>query len=301
MHREGLVAHWCASQWASQSVRKSICVLLLVHHQSSMDQTWETPYWSTLKVLCCAGVAISVYNYRRFFYSSATCVSDARPTGVAIRTDVPPDELDRRERIEPNYWTDCAGSVFDVRHGPAYATNGHKASSVDSMYDVFRLSVTNSAHKLPHIGRVAVLPPDADVLVLGLPPYIILHVMVPQYPPPGIFNRKRKDGISSHVTVYGRLSDSVRAMIREGRPPPAVSLFRRFVHPLTGAQLRKERLKLIAGVVNMQELGFDKITRAILRAYNYKPFLSRTASTFYATEERPPPARAVAANRRCMH
>lgn len=249
-----------------------------------MEHHWENSYWVAL-FLCAVG-AIYIYTYRQVHIPSAIAVDNKTDSTGAC---VPPYEyVYHAEPNTPNNWTRCMGSAFCVRHGPDYATNRYKASSSDSIYDVFAVSATNSKQKLPHIGRIAALPVDADALQLGafgVPPYVILHVMVPRYVPSGMFGKKRKDGISSHLTVYGRLSESVRAMIREGRPSPAVSLLRKFVHPVEGARLRKERLKLIVGVVDMHEPGFDPITRAIIKAYNNKPFLSKTASTFYETDD----------------
>jgi len=84
--------------------------------------------------------------------------------------------------------------------------------------------------------------------------------------------------------MYCRLSPAVREALEQGQPvPPAVDLFRRFVHPTSpeGVALRKERLKLIFGLTDAEEPGFNMMTKSLVTRYNCKPFLSKTASSFY--------------------
>ena len=83
-----------------------------------------------------------------------------------------------------------------------------------------------------------------------------------------------------------RLSDGVRDAAAAGRPCAAVSLLRRFLHPEEGQQLRQERLKVIAGVADVAEPRYSLVQRQLVGSLNYKPFLSRTASSFYAAPER---------------
>lgn len=185
--------------------------------------------------------------------------------------------------LQPHCWVKCPGCAFDVRQ-PSYWMDGLKASSIDSLYDVFAVSTWSSSHKLPHIGRVAELPYDEDVVRLGLPSCIIVNVMLPLYSPPGILGRVMTDGPSWQLTVYCRLSNAVRAAIIDGRAPPAVDLLRRFMHPVDGVGIRKERLKIVLGVVDVHAPGFGVIMKSIVKSYNYKPFLSTTASSFFLTK-----------------
>jgi hypothetical protein len=181
-------------------------------------------------------------------------------------------------------WALCPGHAFSVRCGPNYAVTGQKAGSLGSLYEVFAVDTSSSATKLPHVGRVAALPDDPGAAELGLPAFLIVHAMVPQYPPPGLLGQRRSDGPSWQLTLYCRLSDEVRAQVRAGHASAGVELLRRFVHPQLGARLRKERLKLIMGVTDYDAPGFDMVTRRVLQSYNYKPFLSKTASSFYSTQ-----------------
>jgi len=190
--------------------------------------------------------------------------------------------------LTPHSWAPCSGSEFSVRCGPAYADNRRKAGSASSIYEVFAVDTHNSEKKLPHIGRVTLLPDDPTAVEFGLPPYLILNAMVPQYPPPGVLGKRRCDGPSWQLTIYCRLSGEVRFQLQTGIAPAAVDLLRRFMHPQLGEGLRKERLKLIMGMTDCNAPGFNLVTRRVVQAYNFKPFLSKTASTFYSTQVRPP-------------
>lgn len=229
---------------------------------------------------------------------SAGAVSDAVGVGARMQYLIEPPSgvepmkmvVSAVETASKCSWTTCPGSVFDVRHAPAYSINKLKGSSAESLYEAFAVSCCSSKQKVAHIGRLASLlsvpsvPSDADALRLGLPPYIILNVMVPQYDPPCVFGMAQKDGRSVQVTVYCRLSDSVCKMMKEGKEPASIGLLRRFMDPVAGARLRKERLKLILGAVDVNESGLDRVTTAVINAWNYKPFLSKTASTFYCAK-----------------
>ena len=48
-----------------------------------------------------------------------------------------------------------------------------------------------------------------------------------------------------------------------------------------GAPLRKERLKCIFGTTDLKGPGFNVVTKQLLTKWNFKPFLSKTASSFY--------------------
>ena len=80
------------------------------------------------------------------------------------------------------------------------------------------MDIYSSERKLPHIGRVAVLPeasPAAgDNLMHGLPPFLIINWMVPNYPPSSMLGPKRTDGPGWNLVLYCRLAEHLRV------PPP---------------------------------------------------------------------------------
>ena len=149
---------------------------------------------------------------------------------------------------------------------------------------MFAVDAFTTSQKLAHIGRGVRFPeaPDALPREAGLPPFLILNWMVPNYQR-RMFGAKQTDGVGWNLVCYCRLNPEVAAAWRaDGSVSPAVALLKRFMHPTLGQRLRGERLKCIIGLADVDEPGFGPMTRQLVGRYNYKPFLSKTASTSYA-------------------
>jgi len=193
-----------------------------------------------------------------------------------------PDATMTRAPRQPHTWTACPGSAFNVRCGPNYAVNGKKAPSGAPLYDVVACDAFTSEMKLRHLARVAALPDEPSCS--DVPPLLIINFMIPNYPPSGLMSAtKRVDGPGWNLVLYCRLSAAVREAIEQGGPiPPALDLWRRFTHPTEGEGLRSSRVKMIFGITDTEEPGFSLVTKSLVNRYNYKPFLSKTACSFYS-------------------
>ena len=205
-----------------------------------------------------------------------------------------PDATMTRAPRQPHTWTACPGSAFNVRCGPNYAVNGKKAPSGAPLYDVVACDAFTSEMKLRHLARVAALPDEPSCS--DVPPLLIINFMIPNYPPSGLMSAtKRVDGPGWNLVLYCRLSAAVREAIEQGGPvPPALDLWRRFTHPREGEGLRSSRVKMIFGITDTEEPGFSLVTKSLVNRYNYKPFLSKTACSFYSVpgvRASPPAAR----------
>jgi len=155
---------------------------------------------------------------------------------------------------------------------------------------VFAVDVYSSQQKLPHIGRVVALPDDAPS-VGGLPPYIIINWMVPNYAPSGMLSSSRRtNGPGWNLVQYARISETVQQQLRdsaaaaESSHSAAIQLLRRFMHPTEGEQLRAERLKCILGLADTERTSLGMVLKQMILRYNFKPFLSKTASFCYLGE-----------------
>jgi len=243
------------------------------------------------------------------------------------------DEIVKHATRQPHSWTRCPGGAFKVRCGPNYSKNRRKAPSAPSLYEVFAVDAYSSETKLAHIGRVAELPPDPAPPPpdCGLPSYVIINWMVPNYAPSSLLTQaKRTNGPGWNIVLYCRLSDDARARLarsaatKGGHGAPADSsaadssapgpagpagaassraaapadapagaeaassrttrsleLLRRFMHPTDGARLRGERLKCIIGLADTEKPSFGMVLKTMILRYNFKPFLSKTASFCY--------------------
>lgn len=105
--------------------------------------------------------------------------------------------------------------------------------------------------------------------------------MVPNYPP-AFLGSKQSDGPGWNLVLYCRLSQSVRALLDNGRSSelPAIDLLQRYMDPVHGASLRGQRLKCIFGLAD-KDSPFGLVMRQMLKSYNFTPFLSKTASLCY--------------------
>ena len=140
--------------------------------------------------------------------------------------------------------------------------------------------------KLAHVGRVTTLPEEPEPLPTeaGLPTHVIINFMVPNYAPGGLLGSKKTNGPGWNLVLYCRPSEALRALFREGSstpPPPSVDLLRRYMHPSEGVLLRGTRLKCIFGVVDLEGPAFGMVMKQMVKGYNFKPFLSKTASFCY--------------------
>lgn len=195
------------------------------------------------------------------------------------------DNAVKRAPPPAHTWSACPSSSFKVRCGPNYKATGKKAPSADAIYETFAVDVYQSSTKLSHIGRVAALPadpapPPADC---GLPPYVIINWMVPNYAPGGLLGGKKTNGPGWNLVLYCRLSDSVRAMLHDGTAAeqPSIDLLRRYMHPTGGSVLRGTRLKCVFGLIDKEAPAFGMVMKQMIKSYNFKPFLSKTASFCY--------------------
>lgn len=210
--------------------------------------------------------------------------SPASAASSSNSTPQHPDAAMRAAIRHRHTWTPCPGSAFNVRSGPDYRRTGAKVPSAPMLYEVFAVDAFTTPQKLAHIGRGVQLPPaSSDDLPLesGLPPFLIVNWMVPNYQRTSWFGAKLVDGPGWNLVWYCRLSAELRAAWRKGSVPPSVELFKRFMHPTQGARLRGERLKCILGLADVDEPGFNMITKQLVSRYNCKPFLSKTASSSF--------------------
>ena len=243
----------------------------------------------------------------------------------------PLDDAIKAAEREPHTWTKCPGAAFKVRKGPNYKEKRKKAPSAPALYEVFAVDVHASERKLAHIGRVVDLPadPSPPPRDAGLPSYVIINWMVPNYAPSGLLQAKRSDGPGWNLVLYCKLSDATREQLARGASIapaanggsssgsngtaagsgssnsasrdgsfkesssnggggsgsssyyPSIDLLRRFMHPTDGARLRGERLKCIMGLADTDKPTFGMVLKQLILRYNFKPFLSKTASFCY--------------------
>ncbi|BBN05065.1 hypothetical protein MPTK1_3g09980 [Marchantia polymorpha subsp. ruderalis] len=182
-------------------------------------------------------------------------------------------------------WSEVEPSVFKLR-GKHYSKDKKKFAAPNySLFVPIGVDLFMSSQKLDHIAQYVELP-SQDV-ALGadtLPGVFIVNVQLPLYPPAIFMGDGNGDGLS--LVLYFKLSEEsvkqaptfVKDMLRKF-VTDEVEKVKAFVgeshHPF------RDRLKVVARLVNPEEIHFSGAEKKLLVNYNEKPVLSRPQHFFY--------------------
>jgi len=192
------------------------------------------------------------------------------------------DEESVLKTCSPGTWSNVDGTSFNVRLGPNYKTNGTKAPSKCSVYDIFAFDVYSTEEKkINNISRFYDMPiRDPIAEDYDIPPVLLINILIPDYAPP-LWGAGPHDGRGYSMVFFGELTESSRQVLRSGNLSPALKLFQSFVR---GGRDGKhgDCLKCIARVINTAEAmkSYGRITGLLISKYNGTPFLARDSPSF---------------------